>query len=1303
MQKKIKIAFLLIAVLTYFNLTGLSQDTSNTIGKVTISSPNAASLGKYGDIPVSYNTGIPNISIPIYDVESGSLKIPISLSYHASGLKVQEQASWVGAGWSLNAGGVITRSVAGAPDDRGCHSFMGFNNGCTNGYYTDTGFNSYLFVAHGSDQCNVGASDGTMADDANFREGYKDGEPDLYFFNFGNFTGKFYFNDDQTPILVPEADFKIQPFLDANMGFQGFILTTPDGVKYYFGQTGNNGAVGPYEITIPSTVQNGPSVANASISSWYLNKIMSADGIDSITFTYQQENYSYYTLSMSPVLSTNYNPNDVANNGYNLIKNFVQGVRLSQIKFANGLVTFTPSASPRTDLSASYAVNSSMTDAANSGTNAAYGLGSISISNTNGFCKKDSFYYAYFQDTHGLALNNAYSTYNIQRDAYRMRLDSVQELSCDATVKKPPYKFSYFSETVPRKLSFAMDHWGFSNGAFTNTNLVPTYTVLNTTGSVTAITAVPGGNRDPLWPDMRGGSLQQITYPTGGTSVLDFEPNDTYCSYSSYLKNNTGGPSWGYDGSTQSSGNLLTTTSNSSIIYEIDLSNNLTNGSCNLEIFDPNNNQIANLTSAAGSGLSSFYFYFNANTTYTYRFFKNSTNGTGFGLNSDIITWIPTTTSGNMMVGGLRIKTITNTDGFTTNNVVTSYVYSPSGVSGGQSSGILYSRPTYVQTIRNDVFGTLWGPFCSAGGCASCDGAGGHTYYISAGSIRPLITFQGNHIGYNEVRVSQTGNGYSIYRYYGSSIWDNNTSDVCVRTITQSNSCDPTIPNFPAPPPPFEPMRGELKYVGHFSQAGNVISDESHFPKFANDPLTTPGHIFIDIPGMYSYTEYNLQSASKIKDSVVSTTYDPSAGTSITTTNYVYYASLYHHEPTRKVSFMSSGDSLSSNMKYAIDFRISTCDAIPDSLTYYNNSVSSALTALNTALSTCTPQVFACTSCRYSNFQQYRRNVNLARIKFIAYRRRSYSGANNLLAACYKNALSTADTLLKPILRLQSIYDNALIETSSWKNQNLLGASFVRYDTSLAPVGFAYPGRMKLISLQAPSSTFTNATVSGNTISKDSRYADESFYTFNNGNPLEVTPKNGVTISYIWDYLNTEPVAKVSNAKNSDIAYSSFEADGKGGWSFTGTPVTDATSPTGTKCYGLSSGNITKSGLTTTTSYVVSYWSKTGASYTVTGSTAFKQGKTINGWTFFEHTVSGVPSVSVSGTGSIDELRLYPTTAQMITYTYQPAIGMSAQCDVDNRISYYQYDALGRLMSIIDQDKNIIKTFNYHYITQTAN
>jgi hypothetical protein len=53
---------------------------------ITIPSPNASSLGLYGELPVSYFTGIPEISIPLYEVKGTKIELPIKLSYHASGM-----------------------------------------------------------------------------------------------------------------------------------------------------------------------------------------------------------------------------------------------------------------------------------------------------------------------------------------------------------------------------------------------------------------------------------------------------------------------------------------------------------------------------------------------------------------------------------------------------------------------------------------------------------------------------------------------------------------------------------------------------------------------------------------------------------------------------------------------------------------------------------------------------------------------------------------------------------------------------------------------------------------------------------------------------------------------------------------------------------------------------------------------------------------------------------------------------------------------------------------------------------------
>ena len=80
------------------------------------SSPEAASLGKFGHIPISPFTGSPQINIPLYQLNGRYLPWSVSLSYDVHAVKVDEVPSWTGLGWTLNGPGVITRSVVGDPD-----------------------------------------------------------------------------------------------------------------------------------------------------------------------------------------------------------------------------------------------------------------------------------------------------------------------------------------------------------------------------------------------------------------------------------------------------------------------------------------------------------------------------------------------------------------------------------------------------------------------------------------------------------------------------------------------------------------------------------------------------------------------------------------------------------------------------------------------------------------------------------------------------------------------------------------------------------------------------------------------------------------------------------------------------------------------------------------------------------------------------------------------------------------------------------------------------------------------------------
>src|SRR5690554_4609742 len=110
---------LLFVLLIGTNSYVLAQDPINDPFKIpefVPKSPEVASFQRYGDIPVSNYTGVPNIGISIHTVKLKDLQVPISLSYHAGGIKVDQEATFVGLGWNLAAGGNITLNPKGSVD-----------------------------------------------------------------------------------------------------------------------------------------------------------------------------------------------------------------------------------------------------------------------------------------------------------------------------------------------------------------------------------------------------------------------------------------------------------------------------------------------------------------------------------------------------------------------------------------------------------------------------------------------------------------------------------------------------------------------------------------------------------------------------------------------------------------------------------------------------------------------------------------------------------------------------------------------------------------------------------------------------------------------------------------------------------------------------------------------------------------------------------------------------------------------------------------------------------------------------------
>lgn len=66
-------------------------------------SPHAASIGRYGGVPVGLFTGTIQYEIPLYVFNTRNFSFPINLGYSSNGLQVDKIAGWNGLDWSLEA------------------------------------------------------------------------------------------------------------------------------------------------------------------------------------------------------------------------------------------------------------------------------------------------------------------------------------------------------------------------------------------------------------------------------------------------------------------------------------------------------------------------------------------------------------------------------------------------------------------------------------------------------------------------------------------------------------------------------------------------------------------------------------------------------------------------------------------------------------------------------------------------------------------------------------------------------------------------------------------------------------------------------------------------------------------------------------------------------------------------------------------------------------------------------------------------------------------------------------------------
>ncbi|MEO1053831.1 MAG: Ser-Thr-rich GPI-anchored membrane family protein [Bacteroidota bacterium] len=479
----------------------MAQDDPITNGFELPPAPTAASLGRYGDIPVSLYTGTPNISVPIYEYKSRDISVPISLSYHAGGVRVQDQASWVGSGWSLNAGGVITRTLRGKADEM------------INGFISLTSQEKSQLAA---------IMDGTSTMNGEQRRNFFDGivngdmdsQPDIFNFNFMGYTGKFLFDMDGNIHLTTAQKLKIEPIYGSSQSggyqvFNGFIITTPNGMIYEFNEEestsmGLSRCSGSNGLAVPSP--------NFYHSAWHLTRIVSPRGQNEVNFTYTSDLITY-DVNISE--TKQYYRNGNLKGSSRCAVYVSAGVkRLTRIDGALGYVSFVPDSQPRQDLKGGKRLKYvEVFDGTNLDPVKRYTLEYFYTENRrlDGFSGWNDELLPYYQK--------------------RLFLMQVKE-GMDPCTDNVGYAFNYDNPSeLPPRYSCAIDYWGYYNGRDDNTSLVPKMHVQISWFDVqlNEETRTLGyAERKPNGYYARKGVLNKITYPTGGHTLFEFEPNDAY-------------------------------------------------------------------------------------------------------------------------------------------------------------------------------------------------------------------------------------------------------------------------------------------------------------------------------------------------------------------------------------------------------------------------------------------------------------------------------------------------------------------------------------------------------------------------------------------------------------------------------------------------------------------------------------------------------------------------------------------------------------------------------------------------------
>lgn len=456
-------------------------------------SPTVAALMKFEEVSISNYTGVPDISIPIYTCQSRSpkIKVDLALSYHPANASANSIASDVGLGWSLFAGGTISRTVRGLPDEEYSSGHAGIFHSAYN-YYND-------YNGHWDDLINEDALHGNEYYWDVTEKGNFDTEHDLWQFNFMGFSGRFFIQRDSigTGLKIESLDdyrIKIINNYDSAYKPTGFTVFDTEGYQYIFDVfevTQNSTAV---EEQFPDSWPSSLSASKQYRSAFHLSKIYAPSGELLVEFL-----FNVGTIIESTRLSTqtanDYDASQFSSSnwreimlGYNCFHEFAplkKGVYELSVVTTKKIQDINVIGVGRIHLN--YGIGREDTNMLQP-ENAGY-LEEVVVTDwNNSFVKKFKLDYDY---------STALDT--------RMVLRQMTEMDV-ANNPNGQYHFIYkFNETNGQRIG--KDAWGYLN-------LSPNWDSQDVTFSNEP---TPGYSTSDV--------LQKIKYPTGGCAIFDFEAN----------------------------------------------------------------------------------------------------------------------------------------------------------------------------------------------------------------------------------------------------------------------------------------------------------------------------------------------------------------------------------------------------------------------------------------------------------------------------------------------------------------------------------------------------------------------------------------------------------------------------------------------------------------------------------------------------------------------------------------------------------------------------------------------------------